>query len=214
MMTVWRIRGNNHSVLYCVWQLYTMLHKHIFTVDCGLGLRPSKRCCNSNNLLCNDHILKAWSWCWQSNKSTSCCLQCLDTVGWLSGRASSLQQNWLIRCWRGYLSSARCKWYAHSQADATADDLKGKYVALKKTAEDRKERQKLLRAGSQITWRRCNCHPIIPSFIKIDNGLIFRCQLTLLGLSWKKAVKLSFSYFTGGIFKLLLYLTQHWMRRR
>jgi len=31
-----------------------------------------------------------------------------------SGRPSG-QKNWVIRCWRGYLSRARCKWFAHGR---------------------------------------------------------------------------------------------------
>jgi len=27
---------------------------------------------------------------------------------------------WVMRCWRGYLSAARCKWFAYCSADATA----------------------------------------------------------------------------------------------
>jgi len=29
-------------------------------------------------------------------------------------------KNWAMRCWRGYLSAARCKWFAYGPADATA----------------------------------------------------------------------------------------------
>jgi len=29
-------------------------------------------------------------------------------------------KNWVMRCWRGYLSGARCKWFAYSPADTTA----------------------------------------------------------------------------------------------
>ena len=32
------------------------------------------------------------------------CLQCFDAVGWAAGRAS----NWVVGCWRGPLSGARC----------------------------------------------------------------------------------------------------------
>jgi len=48
------------------------------------------------------------------------CLQCFDTVRCVSGRASSLWKNWVIRCWHGYLSGARCKWSAYGPADGTA----------------------------------------------------------------------------------------------
>ena len=29
-------------------------------------------------------------------------------------------KNWVVRCWRGYVSGARCKWFAYGPADATA----------------------------------------------------------------------------------------------
>ena len=29
-------------------------------------------------------------------------------------------KNWVVRCWHGYLSGARCKWFAYGPADATA----------------------------------------------------------------------------------------------
>jgi len=29
-------------------------------------------------------------------------------------------KKWMMRCWRGYLSRARCKWFAYDRADATA----------------------------------------------------------------------------------------------
>ena len=29
-------------------------------------------------------------------------------------------KNCVVRCWRGYLSAARCKWFAYGPADATA----------------------------------------------------------------------------------------------
>ena len=47
------------------------------------------------------------------------CIQCFDTVGWSSGRASGLQ-SWVVRCWCGYLSAARCRLFACGPADATA----------------------------------------------------------------------------------------------
>jgi len=34
--------------------------------------------------------LKLETGCWQTNRSTSYCLQCFDTVGWASGTASGL----------------------------------------------------------------------------------------------------------------------------
>jgi len=35
---------------------------------------------------------------------------------WLSGPLT----NWVIRCWCGYLSGAKCKWFAYDPANATA----------------------------------------------------------------------------------------------
>jgi len=32
----------------------------------------------------------------------------------------ALYKNWVTRCWRGYLSGVRCKWFAYGRADATA----------------------------------------------------------------------------------------------
>ena len=46
-------------------------------------------------------------------------LQCFDAVGWATGRASGLYKNWVVGCWRGYLSGVRCR-LAYGPADATA----------------------------------------------------------------------------------------------
>jgi len=47
------------------------------------------------------------------------CLQCFDTIGWVAGRASGQQKTWVVGCWCGYLSGARCR-YAYGPDDATA----------------------------------------------------------------------------------------------
>jgi len=47
------------------------------------------------------------------------CLQCVDAVGWVSGRSSG-RKNWVVGYWRGYLSGVWCKWFAYGPADATA----------------------------------------------------------------------------------------------
>jgi len=47
------------------------------------------------------------------------CLQCSDTVGWASGRASACK-NLVMRCWCGYLSGVRCRLFAYGPANATA----------------------------------------------------------------------------------------------
>jgi len=37
--------------------------------------------------------------------------------------SSGLWHLWVVRCWRGYLSAARCKWFAYGPADATATPI-------------------------------------------------------------------------------------------
>jgi len=40
---------------------------------------------------------------------------------WLGSRKSiRCVKNWVVRYWHGYLSGARCKWFAYGPADATA----------------------------------------------------------------------------------------------
>jgi len=39
-------------------------------------------------------------------------------VGWQEWHPAC--KNWVVRYWRGYLSEARCKWFAYGPADATA----------------------------------------------------------------------------------------------
>jgi len=52
------------------------------------------------------------------------CLHCFDTQCLLaSGRASSLNKIRVMRCWHGYLSGARSKWFAYGAADATTTSL-------------------------------------------------------------------------------------------
>ena len=45
-----------------------------------------------------------------SSISIQICLQCFDT-GWASGRASRCEKSWVMRCYCGYLSGARCRWW-------------------------------------------------------------------------------------------------------
>ena len=43
---------------------------------------------------------------------------------WLGGRKGIRPvKSWVMRCWRGYLSGAKCKWLAYGPADATATPL-------------------------------------------------------------------------------------------
>jgi len=61
---------------------------------------------------------------------------------WLGGRKGIRPvKNWVMGYWHGYLSGARCRWFACSPADTTAT-------------------------------------PIISCSSKIQNGLLFWCQLT------------------------------------
>jgi len=39
-------------------------------------------------------------------------------VGWQDGHPAF--KSWVVRYWRGYLSGARCNWFAYGQADGTA----------------------------------------------------------------------------------------------
>jgi len=54
------------------------------------------------------------------------CLQCFELPSmlchcWLGFRKSIRPvKNWVMSCWRGYLSLVRCKWSAYGPADATA----------------------------------------------------------------------------------------------
>ena len=46
-------------------------------------------------------------------------LQCFDAVGSAAGRASGLEKNWVVGCWRGYVSGSQCR-FAYGPADANA----------------------------------------------------------------------------------------------
>jgi len=50
-------------------------------------------------------------------------LPCISTQShcWLGGRNSIWPvKNWVMRCWCGYLSGAKCRWFAYGPADATS----------------------------------------------------------------------------------------------
>ena len=47
------------------------------------------------------------------------CLQCFHAVFWGSRKGIRPVKNWVVGCWRGYLSRARCR-LAYGPADATA----------------------------------------------------------------------------------------------
>ena len=46
------------------------------------------------------------------------CLQFFDVIGWMA-EGHPAYKNWMVRYWHGYLSGARCKWFACCPADAT-----------------------------------------------------------------------------------------------
>ena len=58
------------------------------------------------------------------NVLTLVCLSVLPLVLWHCwlGIRKSIRpvKKWMMRCWHGYLSGARCKWFAYGPADATA----------------------------------------------------------------------------------------------
>jgi len=83
----------------------------------GLYKQPlwSKRCKIFQN------VVGWYSNVWQGLYWWLHCLQCFDTDGWKSGWASGLKKNRVMRCWHGYLSTARCKWFAYGPADAVAN---------------------------------------------------------------------------------------------
>jgi len=40
---------------------------------------------------------------------------------WLDVRKSiQAVRNWVMRCWRGFVSGVRCRWFAYGPSDATA----------------------------------------------------------------------------------------------
>ena len=45
------------------------------------------------------------------------CFQCFDTVGWHQQEHPACK-NWVMRCWCGYLSGARCRLFAYGPVDA------------------------------------------------------------------------------------------------
>jgi len=46
------------------------------------------------------------------------CLQCFDAVAWVA-EGHTACKNWVVGCWRGYLSGVRYR-FAYGPADATA----------------------------------------------------------------------------------------------
>jgi len=50
--------------------------------------------------------------------NSSSAFSAFDTVG--VRKSTWPAKNWMMRCWRGYLSGARWKWFAYGPADVTA----------------------------------------------------------------------------------------------
>jgi len=75
--------------------------------------------CRPNNVKASNSV-KALCCIIDIFSATSFAFSVFNTVSWASGVASSLQKNWVMRCWFGCLSGARCKWFAYGPADATA----------------------------------------------------------------------------------------------
>jgi len=120
----------------CHWHLCFMWNcvKFTWTSVTNMISEPYQRhdfkhilCSHRDNRLLWDK--KCSDFCWLNSyykiftySYTLYCLQCFDAVGWASEEHPACK-NWLMRCWHGYLSGARCKWYAYGQADATSTRL-------------------------------------------------------------------------------------------
>jgi len=51
--------------------------------------------------------------------------QCFDNAGMVSSRASRV-----MRYWHGYLSGAKCKWFAYGPADASATPIISCFIKI------------------------------------------------------------------------------------
>jgi len=40
-------------------------------------------------------------------------------------------KNWVMRCWHGYLSGVRCKWFAYGPADATVTVISSSLLCVR-----------------------------------------------------------------------------------
>ena len=104
-----------------------------YLVKCGEDLRQDERIMQLLTLM--NHVYSRHATCRQrhlrlrtyhvvpmttrlvSQLVTTNYLQCFETVGWASGRTC---KNWVMRCWCGYLSGARCILFPYGTVDATA----------------------------------------------------------------------------------------------
>ena len=123
--------------LYCVVQLCSAMRTHI----------------SSSYRLQSITGLLSYVFEWRTKHLSFSALMLL--VGQQEGHPACKKYG-VMRCWRGYLSGARCKWFAYSSADATATP--SSLICI------------------WFSW--CHCHPIISCFSKIQNGLSFWYQPT------------------------------------
>jgi len=78
----------------------------------------------NTDLWCANFYFNNDMFCKQSNEVESRYLQNkvtslqIESSCWAAGRASGL--NWVLGYWHGYLSAARCEWFAFGPADVTA----------------------------------------------------------------------------------------------
>ena len=105
-------QGSDYLIYSFIWQSSEM----VWVGRCFFWYRstrvvPDQRPLNGCVCLmkCND------SSCSNNNR----CLQCFDAVGWAWEERPACK-NWLMRCWCGYLSAARCRLFAYGPADAIA----------------------------------------------------------------------------------------------
>jgi len=128
---------------------------------------------------------------------------------WLGGRKGIRPaKNWVARYWHGYLSGARCKWFAYGPADATATPsslapLKSRMVYLSGAGLPRLSWKKAIKqtdvvvvvVSTYIILRRCMDYLCFPVF--------FSQSVTL-----KQTSKRNFGRLTRPAANLLTYLRQ------
>ena len=90
------------------------------TANCAQRNTRALNCCVQNKIwLLKNFSVEYCAWHYYSSY-ICCCLQCFGAVGLASGREHPACKNWVMGCWCGYLSGARCRLFAYGRADATA----------------------------------------------------------------------------------------------
>jgi len=69
--------------------------------------------CISSLLPVNQNIFIFWLQAVQNMSAVKCKFMSIHGT-------SSLSYNWVMSCWHGFMSGARCKWFAYGPTDATA----------------------------------------------------------------------------------------------